>query len=91
MDDKKLSELALQTNARFASGQSVMIGAGSSAPAVNSKALRQSLTDLGYNEAAQAKLDSILGGTGSITIAGPTGSGKSAYAGDIVKSLGDAR
>ncbi|MEZ2310511.1 hypothetical protein AB6809_28100 [Paraburkholderia sp. RCC_158] len=51
---------------------------------------QQSLTDLGYDEAAQATLDSIFGSAGSITIAGPIGSGKSAYVGDIVKSLGEA-
>ena len=91
MDDKKLSELAQETNARFASGQSVMVGSGTSAPAIDSKALRQSLTDLGYDEAAQAKLDGILGGTGSITITGRIGSSKSAYVRAIVKSLGEAR
>ncbi|MDR6208166.1 hypothetical protein [Paraburkholderia graminis] len=51
----------------------------------------QSLTDLGYDEAAQATLDSILRSGGSITIAGPIGSGKSAHVGDIVKPLGEAR
>ncbi|MFM0472077.1 hypothetical protein [Paraburkholderia strydomiana] len=53
--------------------------------------MAQSLTDLDYDEAAQAKLNSILGSTGSMTIAGPIGSSKSAYIGDIVKSLGEAR
>ncbi|MEZ2310504.1 hypothetical protein AB6809_28065 [Paraburkholderia sp. RCC_158] len=53
--------------------------------------MAQSLSDLGYDEAAQAKLKSILGSTGTVIIAGPVGSGKSAYIGDIVKSLGEAR
>ncbi|WP_176060241.1 hypothetical protein [Paraburkholderia sp. BCC1876] len=70
MDDKKVSALAHEINARFASEQSVMIGAGTSASAIGSKTLRESLTDLGYNEAAQAKLDSIMDSTGTFVVAG---------------------
>lgn len=39
-------------------------------------ASRQSLTDLGYDEAAQAKLASIINSTGTVMVAGPVNSGK---------------